>query len=341
METKVIDKNLRYHWEQYIKTNPLSSSWHGFGWKDILRKHYSFKFFPIAAYNESKICGILPLYLIETIKGKKVLISVPYAASGGIIADNDETRSVLLEKAICLCKHHNAQKLLLKQYSIKLPGDLGVEENYYSSELPLDNNIDILWNSISEYNRKKIQESEQFNLYLEYPSKNIDLFYALLLRFHHKSGIPCVHKKWIKNLVRSGIYKIALLYSNHKPVAGTMVNEFKTTISFPFSCLVKHNSFNMLYMYRLYWDLITHYAKLNFTQFDSGRIPHSNETYQYRLGWGGNKKHYYYQYYPSTNNFKDINQLFNKNRKIFENIWRMTPQPITSVIGPYIVKRFP
>ncbi|MGD9200472.1 MAG: hypothetical protein PVI26_02825 [Chitinispirillia bacterium] len=341
METRVLDKNLRYHWEKYLKTNPFSISWQGFDWKDILRKHYKFKFFPIAAFDNLKICGILPLYLIETTNGKRMLISVPYAAAGGIIADNDEIRSILLEKAIDLYKHHNAQKLVLKQYKFKLPGELGVEQSYYSCELPLEKNLDILWNSISEDNRKKIQETEQFNIFLDYPSKNIDLFYSLLLRFHHKSGIPCVNKRWIKNLVQSGNYKIALMYSNHKPVAGTMVNEFKNAISFPFSCLVKHNSFYMLYMYRLYWDLITHYAGLNFTHFHSGRIPLSNETYQYRLGWGGKKNRYYYQYYPNTNNFSDINQIFNKKRKVFENIWKMTPQPITSVIGPYIVKRFP
>ena len=81
---------------------------------------------------------------------------------------------------------------------------------------------------------------------MEYPSQNINEFYNFLFKHHQRKGIPCTGKSWIRDLVESGMYSIAVLKYNNKIAAATMVKEFKDTISFPFSCTSNPDSENFI-----------------------------------------------------------------------------------------------
>jgi hypothetical protein len=93
------------------------------------------------------------------------------------------------------------------------------------------------------------------------------------------------------------MYEVALLKHDGEVVAGTMVKKFRHTVSFPFSCLRDQTERTSLFAYSLYWQLITRLAGEGITIFHSGRIPKTDTAASYRLGWGGTKYNYYYQYY--------------------------------------------
>ena len=100
--------------------------------------------------------------------------------------------------------------------------------------------------------------------------------FGMLLRHLHARGIPCVRMRWIEDLLAFNMYSIALLKRNGSIVAGTMVKEFKKTVSFPFTCMSLHAG--ETYVYRLYWELIRRFALAGREIFHSGRIPNNNLT---------------------------------------------------------------
>lgn len=341
MEIRIIDENMRDKWDEYIYSNPYSIAWQCYGWSEVLERHYKFQFFPIAAFDGSNICGILPLYRIKTLFSKDVLISVPHAVAGGIVADSGAVNALLLNKAVQLSKQFESCKIVLKQYKQKIDGPLRTDDNFYNSELNLTENIDKIWAKLDDANKEQITTAEKLNLRLEYPSQDIDIFFKLLLSNHHKSGIPCVSKKWIKSLVTSKMYSMALLKKNNDVVAATMIKEFKQTVSFPFSCFKDNNGSGMSYAYDLYWKLIRLYSSKGFRIFHSGRIPKTNLTHAYRLGWGGEKNNYYYQYYPQDVAETEFSTKRGKKRELIEKYWKLMPQCLIKIIGPQIVKQFP
>ena len=75
MKVIIADSTMKYAWESYVEERP-TIAWQTWEWANVVKKHYKVKFFPIAAVNNMEICGILPLYQLDTIFNKNVLISV-------------------------------------------------------------------------------------------------------------------------------------------------------------------------------------------------------------------------------------------------------------------------
>ena len=222
-----------------------------------------------------------------------------------------------------------------------MPGELKTDDHFYNRELDLCKDRNTLKSKFENKNTKKIEEAEQYKFSLEYPTTDLNTFYKILSVHHHRRGIPCVAKKWIKTLVDFKLYSMALIKYNSKPIAATMAKEFKDTVSFPFTCLTKDNDFTRLSVYHLYWELIQYFAEKDMNIFHSGRIPNTNIADEYRLGWGGTKYTYYNQYYPKTVSQTEFTQKRSKKRELFEKVWTFTPRIITNIIGPKIVKQFP
>ena len=342
MEVVILSEDKRKDWDEYIMKNEYSIAWQSYDWYSVIKKHYDVIFYPLAVIDQSKICGILPLYFIKTGKGGGSLISVPHAVAGGIVADDDTGKKLLLEHAAGLSKKHNNCGITLKQYKIRIDGDLRTDENFYNKELDLTAPIENIWEELNKNNRKNIEKADkEYTPVLEYPSKDLDPFYKLLLGHLHRRGIPCVSKKWIKDLLDFDMYKIAFLKHNNKIVAATLVKEYKKTVSFPFSCSPDMSEQSLMFTYSLYWNLIKYFKAEGMEIFHSGRIPNTDKADAYRLGWGGTKYKYYYQYYPSTTSGTEYTKKRGKKREILEKGWKLMPRFMARIIGPYIVKKFP
>ena len=342
MKTVIIDESRKKEWEQYLHDTPNSIAWQSYEWSTVLKKHYRFDFHPLAVCDGSGIRGILPLYHLKSLFGKDILLSVPYAVAGGIVADNDEARDMLLEKAIEISKMYNSCCISLKQYKIKIERQLRTDGNYYNRELDLASGMDEIWNGLSETNRQQIETSRNFDFKLEYPSDDLDIFYNILLTHQHSRGIPCVGKKWIKDLIGFRMYSLAVLKMDGIVVAATMIKEFKDTVSFPFTCVPDKNGNTGVAEYRLYWELITRFVTEGKRIFHSGRIPRNDRTDPFRLGWGGVQYDYYYQYYPDSNKTKtEYSKRKGRKRDLFESCWKKMPRGLAGFLGPYIVRQFP
>ena len=341
MEAVIMQEKDRHTWDEFVMDNPSSIAWQSYGWSEVVRRHYGLDFYPLAVFDGPRICGILPLYRMKGITGKSELMSVPYAVAGGILADEPGVQSLLIEKAVQLSRQYGGCRITLKQYKIKIGGDLRVDDNYYNRELSLTKDLDELWKSISEQNREKVTEALKLGAVLDYPSTDIDAFYKLLLVHHHRRGIPCVGKRWIEDLLAFQMYSIALLKVGGRVVAGTMVKEFKKTISFPFTCLAENSSDVALPAYALYWKLIEYFAARGKAIFHSGRIPMNDEAEAHRLGWGGTKHQYFYQYHPNTGGKTEFSTRRGRKRDLFEKGWKRLPLSVAGMLGPRIVKYFP
>lgn len=327
-------------WEQYVEDKP-TIAWQSYYWSEVVKSHYKAEFFPLAAFDDGRIVGILPLYKVRTLRGKPQLISVPYAVAGGIVADDFAVEKALIDAAINLYKEHQANRIVFKQYKYKLSGPLRTDDNFYNRELDLTRGIDHIFANINAANKANIEKSDGLDLKLNHPSNDIDQFYRLMLLHHKNNGVPCVSLNWIRDLIDFNMYSIALLRHNGKTVAGTLVKAHKQTVSFPFTSLPDDSDRSNMFAYNLYWRLIRKFTREGKAIFHSGRIPKNNETNCYRLGWGGVKNMYYYQYYPDGGGASEFSTKRGRKRQLISAIWRRLPLSLTGLLGSKIVKYFP
>jgi len=327
-------------WDRFVQDSTTVIAWHDYEWSDVLKRHHGAEFYPLAVYDGPRICGILPLYRIRTLRGE-ALISVPYFVAGGIAAAEPEVQQALLNKAIEISQRLKIAQITFKQYKLRLDGPLRTDANYYNRELTVSPDIDQNWRSFTELNRSKIEEARTFDTVFEYPSLDVSAFYKLLLHDQHAAGVPCEGKAWIKRLFDTGMYEIALLRHSGEVVAGTMVKKFRYTVSFPFSCLRDRTEKGSLFAYSLYWQLITRLAGKGTTIVHSGRIPNTDAAAQYRIGWGGSRYSYYYQYYGLGEGKTEFSIKRGRKRQLVESLWKRMPIGVARAAGPLVVKQFP
>lgn len=341
MEVAVIDERRKPLWEDFVRENRNAIAWQSYEWNDILKRHYRCEYYPIAALEAGKVVGILPLYHIRTYLSGDALISVPFAVAGGMVSDRVEVRNLLLKKAIDMSKSHGSCRITLKQYKIRMEEDFRTDDNYYNRELSLDRDPGKVWAQFSDRNREMIERTEKDWMELEHPCESVVPYFKLLLQYLHAKGIPCVSRRWIEDLLRFKMYTIAILRKNGDIVAGTLVKEFKKTVSFPFSCVLRESMADASFAFRLYWELLQRYSTGGFEIFHSGRIPNNDATNEHRLGWGGTKYGYYYQYYPKENVKTEFTTKRGKKRELMEKSWKILPQGVVNVLGPIVVRQFP
>jgi hypothetical protein len=341
MRVDIIDEAKQADWDRFVDTNPNVIAWHSFYYSHVLRSMYGLTFYPMAAYDGGAVCGILPLYLSETRRRGRLLMSVPYFVAGGIVAVNEEAEQRLLKRAIELAREVKAAHVVLRQYRKKIQGDLVTDDGYYNRELSLTANLDDVAGQISQVNKAKIEEAKGHGAVLEYPSQELGTYYDFLLRDQHALGIPCVSKKWVELLLGTKTYKIALLKSKGTIVAATLAKTFKDTISFPLTCLAAHDERGELFAYDLYWKLITRVAREGIRICHSGRIPRGDAVPAYRLGWGGAVNNYYYQSPGVEGTTAHSPNTRGTKRSFFESVWRRTPVGLARALGPVIVTQFP
>jgi len=312
----------REEWNRYIDKAPAAIAWQVYEWSDVVCHHYNYQFLPIAAREGAEIVGVLPLYL-DLGEKKRRLISVPFAVAGGVVADSEAAQMALLEHAVEISGNEGGIPITLKQYKLRMPGEFKTDENYCNYELSLQSDPGILRRQVSGRNMARVAEAEMLGLEVEYPAKDISVFYNLLLKYHLAEGIPCVGEEWIRNLIGFGMYSCALARIQGRVVAATLVKHFKKTVSFPFTCIYPR------------------FAGEGIEIFHSGRLARTQEAPGYRLGWGGLAYPYYYQYYPNTGGQTDFSTRRGWKRKMVSTAWKAMPMAVARRIGPMVVRHFP
>ena len=152
MDIRPIDKSEINKWEQYVASKP-TIAWQTYYWSDVVKRHYDVEFLPVAAFEGNQISGIMPLYMVKTIKKKTDIISVPYAVGGGLSADNPDAEKALIDFAIALHADRQANRIIFKQYKHKLTGPFATDDNFYNRELDLTIGPDQLYRQFDDKNR--------------------------------------------------------------------------------------------------------------------------------------------------------------------------------------------
>src|SRR5262249_25920920 len=86
-------------WDGFVFRHPQGSPFHLTAWKKSIEQTYGFESHYLHASDGGAIQGVLPLFLVRNFLIGRALISSPFAVYGGILAESDEARLALYEKA--------------------------------------------------------------------------------------------------------------------------------------------------------------------------------------------------------------------------------------------------
>lgn len=325
-------------------SSPEGTFGHLYGWEEVYDV-YNYKSFPIAAIdNSDKIKGVLRLFLMKDIFGKKYLISNPLLSYGGICADDEITKRNLILKAQEIAVQNNVEYIEIRQLGARVADNLPTKSDFVTMFLSLNKNEELLWkNTLTPKVRNQIRKAVKSGLTVDFGKEYFDDFYRVLSVNYRDLGTPLHSKAFFRKVLKEFNKSSGIIVAKYKEkvIAAMLYIHFKNVFSDPWASSLRE--YNKLCPNNiLYWEAIKYACKNGFEYFDFGRSTIDQGTLMFKKQWGAEQIQLYYQYsLNKANTISKTNAVHNNKYQLAINIWKKLPLIITNSIGPLLVRYLP
>ena len=329
-------------WDAYVRAHPRATFFHQTGWKRVLEKTFSYRAVYRAAWREGRVCGVLPLFVCRSLRGRKGLYSLPHTVYGGPVGDDEEVEAALLDDARALGTELGADAIELRNRFpclLNLPAVQGFVT--FEKELPSD--ADQVYRTFPKKAREALNQARKKHGLAADFGGDLDTFYDLLASSYHRLGTPVFPKRLFAAMLDEFADCAGTLIVRHEgePVAGVLSVTFRGTMMPLYSgeaagvAQLKSSNFK-------YFKLMEYAVEQGMTRFDFGRSRTGNQgVVQFKVNQGFEAEALPYQIEvlreQKEHRPDPTKGLFFKARKV----WRRLPAPAARFLGPRLVKYFP
>ncbi|MDX2042615.1 MAG: FemAB family PEP-CTERM system-associated protein [Acidobacteriota bacterium] len=343
MEIKPYTPTVAERWDEFVQRHKAATFCHLSGWQRVVENVWQHRQQSLFAERDGKIVGVLPLFLVNGWFGS-MLVSIPNAVYGGIVADDLTAHQALIAAAQALAEDQQVDYLELRD-SQTAPPQQGFlpQDLYVSFEHPIPNNEEDLMSSFPRDVRRMIRLGKQFGFRASVGGiELLDEFYNLYAASVRRLGTPVFPKKlFAEFLCRFPTASdILLLRDGQRAAAAVLSFYFRETVM-PYYAGANPAYHRAGINNYLYWELMQRAAARGFTRFDFGRSKRGTGAYEFKRGWRMTERELPYRFFlvraDKLPNLNPTNPKFN----LMIETWKRMPLWLTELIGPKIVRNFP
>ena len=331
-------------WEDYVRTHPLATVFHELAWSRAVERAYGHRPVHVTAWLDGRLVGVLPLFFVKSVFVGRVLVSIPYATYGGILADSDGIAEAILRFAGDLSRRYDVEYLELRNRDAN---NLGLPEigryDTFRKELPGDPDevLPGLPRKTRAATRKGIKWLGPGAIRMG--PEWVDTIYELYAITMRRLGSPNYRRRLFHDLLKAfGEDCICLLVTDHgAPIAGVVSFVFRDEIVPYFSGSLEagmHSNANNV----MYLRLMEYAIRRGLRWFDFNRTRRDNRgPYDFKRHHGFEPTPLHYQ--VSLNRSKQLPNLSPSNRRfaLAGQVWRRLPLCVTKFAGGQITKWIP
>ncbi|HTT13508.1 MAG TPA: FemAB family XrtA/PEP-CTERM system-associated protein [Burkholderiaceae bacterium] len=328
----------RQRWEAFVRQCPEATFFHRIGWKDILEQIFRHRCHYLVAERAGQIVGVLPLAEVKSLLFGHALVSLPFAAYGGVAAIEDEATMTLHEAAVWTARGLGASHLELRDRRQKEPA-WPQHDLYFTFRKELLPDIEANMLAIPRKQRAMVRKGIQRGLASEVDA-DVNRFFALYADNVHRHGTPALPKRYFEALAGtfgSDCEVLTVVTAQGKPVSSVLSFYFRDEVlAYYGGDLIDArdlaaNDFK-------YWELMRRACARGCRTFDYGRSKRDTGPYDFKKNWGFAPEPLAYEYKLLKRETIPQNNPSNPKFRAFIATWRRLPRPVVNTIGPWIVR---
>lgn len=330
-------------WEAYVASSASSTLYHRIGWKAVIERSFGHRTYYLLTVDEQgAVAGVLPLVHLNSLLFGSFLVSLPYCTYGGLCADGEEPRTLLLNEAIAIARREKAAHVELR-HTQRLDDGLPVKTEKVSMRLTLPGDPDELWRSLGSKLRSQVKRPHKEGLHVEIGGLDqLGGFYRVFSINMRDLGTPVYPRRFFENILNEfhDATWICTVYRGREPVASGLLAGFKDRLEIPWASSVRrYNRYspNML----LYWSALTFACERGYTVFDFGRSTPGEGTYRFKEQWGAKPVQLYWHYWLRVAGSLPALNPHNPKYRLAIRLWQRLPVALTRLVGPAIVRSLP
>ena len=328
--------------ERYLASHHEASAYHSPAWLDVIGRAFGHDTKYLVAESHGTVSGVLPLVFFRSRVFGRFAVSLPFLNYGGVLADNVETARALVERAIEETRRAGGSHLELR-HTTRLFPELTARRHKVGMTLDLEAAPERQWQALDRKVRNQVRKAEKSGLLAEHGgSELLDAFYAVFAHNMRDLGTPVYGIQFFKEVLSAfpDRARVFLVRHNNQPVAASIVHWHGTIIEVPWaSSLREFNALcgNVL----LYWRMLEFAVERGLRRFDFGRSTPHEGTFHFKRQWGAEPRELVWEYWAADG--ASVPDLSPKNPAFSLAIraWQHLPLPVTTMLGPRIVRNIP
>lgn len=329
-------------WDAYVEASPLASNYHRWRWKELIEDTYGHKTFYLAAQEDGRICGVLPLVGIKSWLWGRFLVSMPFFSYGGVLADTPEVGEGLLHEAEKLASEWGAKHIELRQAEA-LNGNWKSSTAKVSMVVPLPETAEKYFGSLASRLRNKIRGAQKQGLTAQWGKEElVKDFYRVFSCNMRNLGTPVYPRAWFENFLRVArdSSRILLVWDGKEPVAATFITTYRDQMELPWiaSTPAARGKYSTVF---LYWTALEWAAQNGFRRVDLGRCTPGSGTHRFKTQWQCEEVPLPWSYWLKEGGTLPQLRPDNPRFHLAVEAWKRLPLGVANLLGPRIVRAIP
>ncbi|MEM8935163.1 MAG: FemAB family XrtA/PEP-CTERM system-associated protein [Pseudomonadota bacterium] len=332
-------------WDAFVSSSAEGTLFHRFGWAQLARDAYGYEPLYLMATQGAEIVGVAPFVDVRAPLTGRALISTAFTTGGGVLAYDPSVREKLEASAVALGRALGVNYVELRNDTVISEGWREKNNKYVNYQVPLETDEIDAFNAIPRRRRADLRKAlslvKDGDVRIEHGNAPRN-FYGLYARSLHRLGTPIFPRRFLHGLLdefRDAI-EFSFAYGGNDCVAVLLSFRHGDRI-LPYYIGAAPKARETHAVDLLYWAVMRRAAARGAHLFDFGRSKIGSGAARYKKLWGATEVPLSYHYYLL--NADRLPDLSGQNPKFdrLSTLWRQTPSPIASALGPLLAPNFP
>ena len=325
-------------WDAFVLGCPQANFFHRSGWQHIMgsvlrhRTHYLF------ARHDGQVTGVLPLVEVKSMLFGHSLTSLPFAAYGGVAANDEASASALESEAQALAQRLGVQHLELRN-TVRRHADWPVQDLYVTFRKAIlpDEEANLL--AIPRKQRAMVRKGIKNGLKSEIDS-DASRFFALYADNVHRHGTPAMSRRYFDALLQqfgTDCEVLTVTAADGRPLSSVLSFYFRDEV-LPYYAGDDIAARDLAANDFKYWELMRRSCARGMKVFDYGRSKQGTGPYAFKKNWGFEPTPLHYEYCLYKRQAVPQNNPTNAKYKLMIQAWRRLPLGVANWLGPHVVR---
>ena len=342
MEIRCLSSEHHKQWDDFISTVSQGSLFHTIAWRKVLEKTFDYHSVFLANYDETEICGILPLFLVpKPLKGH-VMVSVPFGVYGGVVAKTQEAIHMLLNAAKKIAVEKGVDSLEFRHIE-KLDEALPTKELYFGFSREIFDGEEKNMAAIPRKQRRMVRQGINYGLQSKVGSAELlKDFYFVYSSSLRNLGTPAFPFRYFEHLFQElgEQCKILSVTYEGKVVAAVLTFFYQDRVMPYYGGGLPEYQKYAIYDF-MYWELMRFGWEHGYKVFDFGRSKRETGPFHFKRHWGFEPQALPYEYFlPKGGSIPNVNPSNPKIQPLIA-LWKRLPLSLANQLGPFLIKYLP
>ena len=337
-------------WEAYVANHSSGTIFHTLIWRDAVVETFGHRGRYLCAWRDGVLVGVFPLMQISSFLAGTILVSVPYAVYGGVLADDEETKSALLDEARRLAERVRAQWIDIRSIDSAWP-ELPVVKRYVTFRKNLPDDPSGVLSAMPRKARAAARQArERYGLQVSFDDEHLYTVWSLYSRSMRRLASPNYPLRFFSALLhRTGVmdssapirHLVQVVKRGDEPIAGLVSFIYRGTLMPYFSG--SDDAYNKCHPNNfLYLTAMERGVELGCREFDFGRSRLDNAgSYDFKRFQGFEPMPLNYQYYVPQGGREPSLHPNNPRLSLARRVWPKLPLAVTRPLGAWLAKSIP